>query len=282
MASDYARVARAIQFIEANAERQPDLQAMARHVGLGPHRFQRLFTRWAGISPKRFLQVLTLDHARQLLDQSRSVLQAAHGAGLSGPGRLHDLFVTIDAVTPGEYKRQGAGLTIRHGVHSSPFGPCLVASTGRGICGLAFIDAGGERQCLRRLARRWSRARLQPDPQLAADVIERAFSRGADAANGSPTRLHLQGTNHQVQVWQALLEIPPGMVLSYGDLATRIGNPGAAIAVGQALAKNPVAYLIPCHRVLRADGRVGGYRWGRVRKRALLAWESGRRGSGAG
>jgi len=247
---DYSRVEKAILFLEQNYHRQPELHEIADSVHLSEFHFQRLFRRWAGITPKRFVQFLTLEHAKQLLADSRSVLDATYDAGLSSPGRLHDLFVNIEAMTPGEYKAQGAGLRITFGFHPSPFGECLVAVTERGICGLGFVDAGGRAQLLRRI-----------------------FGGEKRDANRPPT-LVLQGTNFQIKVWEALLKIPAGSVTSYQDLAATVCSRRAARAVGSAVGKNPIAYLIPCHRVLRKAGVTGGYHWGAARKKAMLAWEA--------
>ena len=272
-ASDYARVGDAIGFLNARYLDQPSLDAVARQVGLSPHHFQRLFRRWAGISPKRFVQYLTLEHAKRALADSQSVLDAGLDAGLSGPGRLHDLFVTCEALTPGEYKAQGAGLVVRHGVQPSPFGPCLVMATERGVCGLAFVTADEVEAALAELAAGWSRARLVEDRDVAAAFVARAF---APAVGDRPIPLSVRGTNFQIRVWEALLRIPPGRVVSYQALARHLGKPAAARAVAGAVAANPVSFLIPCHRVIRQSGVVSGYRWGRMRKQAMLGWEAAR------
>ncbi len=267
------RMAQAILYLAEHVHQRPSLAQVAEQVGFSPHHFQRVFSRWVGISPKRFLQYLTVEYARQALAESRNVLDAAFAAGLSGPGRLHHLLVTVEAVSPGEYRTGGHGLTIRYGTGPTPFGPATVAVTPRGICGLAFTDSPGSRQAaLERLRRRWSRATFQEDPPLAQATLARIFHRQPLAA---PLHLHVRGTNFQIRVWEALLRIPPGAVISYGDLARRMGlSPGAARAVGRAVGDNPVAYLIPCHRVLRNTGVISGYQWGRTRKRAILAWEA--------
>ncbi len=276
--ADYRRVERAIRYIEANREAQPDLGTIAAHVGLSPHHFQRLFRRWAGITPKQLLGCLTLEHAKALLRDHESVLEAALESGLSGPGRLHALFARVEALTPGEYRARGADLLIRHGVHPSPFGPAQVLATDRGICGLRFLDDAGTVDSLADARRRWPLSRVVDAPGETAVLAAAAF--------GGPTRqraleLVLRGTPFQVQVWRALLSLPPGRACTYGDLARAVGRPRAARAVGQAVGANPVAVLIPCHRVLRGSGALGGYRWGTERKCALLAWEMGR-GSTAG
>lgn len=269
-AADYARVERAIRFLREHAERRPPLAEVARSAGLSSAHFQRLFTRWAGISPKRFLQFLAKEHAADLLRRSASVLDAAYEAGLSGPGRLHDLLVNAEAATPGEVASGGRGVVVAWGFAASPFGECLLGVTDRGICHLSFVGPGGRRGALADLRRRWPRATLREDRPLAARITGRAFA-GTRRAGLS---LHLAGTNFQMKVWEALLRIPPGAAASYGEVARRIGRPAAARAVAGAVAANPVAWLIPCHRVLRAAGDLGGYRWGLERKRAMLGWEA--------
>lgn len=269
--ADYRRIEKAIRFIDEHAQEQPSLDAIARVAGLSRHHFQRLFRRWAGISPKRFVQYLTLEYAKRRLEESRPVLEAALEAGLSGPGRLHDLFVTYEAMTPGEYKCRGARLRIAYGVHPSPFGDCLLLATARGICGLGFLGRGGAREALARFVRRWPEARFVQAPKETAPLAERAF----DSRPGiGPPRLSLMGTPFQLKVWEALVRIPPGAVVSYGALAETLGRPGAARAVGSAVGANPIAYLIPCHRVIRETGAMEGYAWGLPRKRAMLAREA--------
>ena len=271
--SDYDRIAQAIRYIEANRQRQPSLDEVARSVHLSEFHFQRLFRRWVGISPKRFLQVLTVEHAKRRLEECRSVLDAAYDAGLSGPGRLHDLFVTLEAVTPGEYKARGEGLTIRYGFHASPFGTALVAATERGICALHFVEDEDDRAAaVDHLAADFPAARLVHDPAATAPLAEAAFA--PREAGSAPIPLFVQGTNHQVRVWEALLRIPPGAVVTYEQLATSIGRPDAVRAVAGAVARNPVGFVIPCHRVIRKLGAISGYRWGPDRKRAILAWEA--------
>jgi AraC family transcriptional regulator, regulatory protein of adaptative response / methylated-DNA-[protein]-cysteine methyltransferase len=272
-ARDYERAARAIDYLRRNAAGQPDLAAAARHAHLSEHHFQRLFTRWAGVSPKRFVQFLTLEHAKARLATTRGVLDLAGAVGLSGPGRLHDLFVTLEAVSPGEFKASGAGLAIRYGVHDSPFGAALVAITARGICGLHFVDNSNDGAG--RLRRDWPDAELRRDPGATAQVAERIF-RPLSSPPGRPLALLVKGTNFQVKVWRALLELPVGALASYGEVAARIGAPGSARAVGTAVGANPIAWLIPCHRVIRESGALGGYRWGPERKAAMLGWEAAR------
>lgn len=269
---DYARIERAIRYIEAHAQEQPGLATLARAAGLSPHHFQRLFRRWAGISPKRFLQYLTLEHAKRRLEESRPVLEAALDAGLSGPGRLHDLFVTYEAMTPGEYKKRGAGLRLAYGVHPTPFGDCLLLATARGVCGLGFLSVGGEKAALARFKKRWPKARFERAPEETERLAARAFGGGT-----APLSLRLMGTPFQLKVWEALLAIPPGTVASYGALARVLGRPRAIRAVAGAIAANPIAYLVPCHRVIRESGAMEGYAWGLSRKRAMLARESASR-----
>ncbi|RJP52750.1 MAG: methylated-DNA--[protein]-cysteine S-methyltransferase [Anaerolineaceae bacterium] len=264
---DYRLIEQAIRFIETNAARQPELEEVAAAVGVSEFHFQRMFTRWAGISPKRFLQFLTKEHAKELLAQSENLLDTTHRVGLSSLGRLHDLFVTTEAVTPGEYKTRGAGVTIRYGIHPTPFGKCLIATTERGICHLGFVQTS-EGDAVDNLVADWKEAKMIEDVKTTAPLVAPIFDlnwRGQDAL-----RLHLRGTNFQIKVWEALLRIPQGAVTTYERIATRIGKPSALRAVGTAVGHNPVAVLIPCHRVLRKDGDFGNYRYGSARKKALL------------
>ncbi len=277
MTGDYERIEAAIRFLSEHVRDQPGLEATAAAVGLSPFHFQRLFRRWAGVSPKQFLKYLTVEHAKARLADSATVLETALDLGLSGPGRLHDHFVTLEAVTPGEYKNAGRGLEIRYGVTDSPFGCCLIARTGRGICGIGFV--GDEQQELDRIGRQWPGAHFARDDDGAA-ATGRAVFAGGQAA-GEPLRLHVAGTNFQVQVWRALLAIPSGAVATYAQIAAGAGRPAAVRAAGTAIGANPVAWLIPCHRVIRAGGETGGYRWGPDRKRAMLAWEAATTAGGA-
>jgi AraC family transcriptional regulator, regulatory protein of adaptative response / methylated-DNA-[protein]-cysteine methyltransferase len=274
LSDDYTRIARAIRYIEANAARQPDLNEVASQVGLSEYHFQRLFTRWAGISPKRFLQFLTRENVKARLAASDDLLDATYAAGLSGPGRLYDLFVQTEAVTPGEYKTRGTGVEIAYGFHPSPFGECLLALTARGICFLAFVDSGRP-SALDQLRRLWPNASLSEAPGRTLPIVERIFSPVSDA----PLPLHLRGTNFQIKVWEALMRLPPGKVITYQALAEQIQSSAAARAVGNALAQNPLAYLIPCHRVLQKSGHFGNYRYGSTRKKAILGWEQAHAGS---
>jgi AraC family transcriptional regulator, regulatory protein of adaptative response / methylated-DNA-[protein]-cysteine methyltransferase len=275
LSEDYHRIAQAIRFLEDNARRQPELTEVAAHVGLSEYHFQRLFTRWAGISPKRFLQFLTKENAKALLDRT-SVLSAAYEAGLSGPGRLHDLLVHCEAVTPAEYRSKGAGVDITYGFHPTPFGECLLALTRRGICYLAFVD--GDRQVvLDQLKLDWTNATFREDPSATRQVVDQVFSSWLPGSQplGEPGKvtLHLHGTNFQIKVWEALLRIPPGAAISYTALADRVGSGNGARAVGNALAHNPVICIIPCHRVLQMAGGFGEYRYGSARKKAILGLE---------
>lgn len=274
-ARDYGRVARAIDYLRRHADEQPDLTSAARHVHLSEHHFQRLFTRWAGVSPKRFLQYLTVEHAKSRLAASQSLLDVAGGIGLSGPGRLHDLFVTVEAMSPGEFKAGGTGLAIRYGIHGSPFGAALIAATPRGVCGLHFVD--GEIDPAVLLRRAWPHAELHEDPHGTAPLARNIFAPFVSQP-AKPLALLVRGTNFQVRIWRALLALPPGSVTTYGNIARRIGHPGAARAVGSAIGANSIAWLIPCHRVIRESGELGGYRWGQSRKAAMLGWEAAHSG----
>jgi AraC family transcriptional regulator, regulatory protein of adaptative response / methylated-DNA-[protein]-cysteine methyltransferase len=272
--SDYDRIAQAIRFIEQNYRRQPSLEEVAKSVYLSEFHFQRLFRRWVGISPKRFLQFLTVEHAKRRLEECRSVLDATYDAGLSSPGRLHDLFVTLEAVTPGEYKARGAGLRVTWGVHATPFGPALLASTERGLCGLSFLEDGDAGAAVDELRGRWTQAVVAEDARATEPLARRIFA--TDGDDGQPIPLFVQGTNHQVRVWEALLRVPAGAVVSYEQLAGAAGRPDAVRAVAGAVARNQIAYVIPCHRVIRKLGTFGGYRWGTERKVAILGWEAAR------
>lgn len=274
-AMDYARVERALRFLNAHYLRRPTLDEIAAHVHLSSFHFERLFQRWAGTSPKRFLQYLTKEHAKSLLQNSRSLLDAAYEAGLSGTGRLHDLFVSCEAVTPGEYKLHGEGVTLAYGFHPTPFGECLLAKTERGICALRFLSTPSRPAALRELRDDWPAAEFVKDDDKPGQISRRIF--GGSAKDGrTPFHLHLRGTNFQLKVWQALLTIPSGRLANYGDLAAKVGAPKASRAVGSAVGRNPVAYLIPCHRVIRSLGVIGDYRWGRERKQAIIGWETAR------
>jgi AraC family transcriptional regulator of adaptative response/methylated-DNA-[protein]-cysteine methyltransferase len=279
LSQHYRLIEQAIRYIEANVQRQPELEEIASAVGLSEYHFQRIFTRWAGISPKRFLQFLTRERAKELLDTSENLLDATHQIGLSSLGRLHDLFVNTEAVTPGEYKTRGAGLTIRYGIHPTPFGKCLIAATERGICRLAFVD-GSEGGAIDRLVEGWKQADMIEDYKSTAPLVTRIFSdpkpdSPASSRFDPPLNLHLRGTNFQIKVWEALLSIPAGSVTTYERIAAQIGKPRAVRAVGAAVGDNPIAYLIPCHRVIRKSGDFGNYLYGSARKKAILVRELG-------
>ena len=271
MSSDYQQVADAIRFLETYAEDQPSLAQTATAIGLSTHHFQRLFQRWAGVSPKRLLQSLTLERARTQLDAGQTTVRAALDSGLSGSGRLHGLFVTLQAVTQGEYQRQGNGLTIEYGYVESPFGTCLIGVTGRGVCWLSFADHRGPVP-LEALRSDWPRANLGESDATAAGVSRKIFTT-TDPTAVESLAVFVRGSNFQVRVWEALLNIPLGRTATYGDIATFIGQPKASRAVGSAVGANLVSFLIPCHRVIRGDGSIGGYRWGPERKKVMLAWE---------
>jgi AraC family transcriptional regulator of adaptative response/methylated-DNA-[protein]-cysteine methyltransferase len=272
MSSDYERIETAIRFIEDNAAEQPSLEEISGHVGLSPFHFQRLFRRWAGISPKRFLQFVTVEHAKELLAGASSVMDTAYEVGLSGPARLHDHFVALEAVTPGEYKSGGAGLEIVYGVHDSPFGEVFLATTDRGICGLRFVD-GDLEQAVGWLGNLWPGAHLDEDKVGTRTVARQVFE---DSDSAEPIPVLVKGTNFQVAVWKALLRIPAGQLVAYEDVARSIGRPSASRAVGSAVGANRISYLIPCHRVIRSSGALGGYAWGSPRKRAIIGWEVSR------
>jgi AraC family transcriptional regulator of adaptative response/methylated-DNA-[protein]-cysteine methyltransferase len=269
---DYLRIEQAILYLENHYKDQPTLDEVAANVGLSEYHFQRLFTRWAGVSPKRFLQFVTKESAKELLDKSENLLDTTHQVGLSSLGRLHDLFVTTEAMTPGEYKSRGEGVTIRYGIHLTPFGKCLIGLSERGICHLGFVQ-GSEGEAIDNLANDWKEAKMIEDYRAAAALVRPIFDLRFKARI-KPLTLHLRGTNFQLKVWEALLQIPAGSVSTYEGIAGRIGQPAATRAVGTAIGHNPIAVLIPCHRVIRKAGDFGKYRYGEARKKALLAYEN--------
>jgi len=278
--NDYERIARVIRYLDEHHTMQPGLEKLAGIAGLSQYHFHRVFSAWAGVTPKDFLQCLTLEHAKALLHQGQNVLSAAFEAGLSGPGRLHDLCVSLEAVSPGELKRGGSGLNIHFGFADTPFGDCLVGESERGICHLAFVDGEGHDAALDDLRNKWPEACLRRSDRIAG-IASRIFE-GPRGNNKAPTlRALVKGSAFQVRVWGALLRVPPGQLVTYGQLAAAIGQPRAARSVGSAVAQNTLGYLIPCHRVIRETGVIGEYRWGRVRKRAIVAWETSRRMDGA-
>lgn len=276
-AADYEIVRRVIETISLDYRDQPSLDRLAAAVGETPTGLQKLFTRWAGLSPKAFLQAVTLDHARRLLDQGMPLLEAALEVGMSGPGRLHDLFVTHEAMSPGDYKSRGAGLVMRHGFHVSPFGIALVMTTERGLAGLAFCDPGGEGAALEDMTGRWPNASHVEDVAATAPYAARIFDPGRWRGE-EPLRVVLIGTDFQVRVWQALLRIPLGRAKPYSTIAAEIGAPKASRAVGAAIGANPVSFVVPCHRAVGKSGALTGYHWGLTRKRAMLGWEAGQAG----
>jgi AraC family transcriptional regulator, regulatory protein of adaptative response / methylated-DNA-[protein]-cysteine methyltransferase len=269
---DFARIARAIRFIDDNFRSQPRLTRIAASARLSEFHFNRLFRRWAGITPRQYLAFVTGRAARGALINDSSVLDAAYGVGLSGPGRLHDLMVTLEAMTPGELKARGRDMQIRYGFTGTPFGRALIGSTARGVCYLAFVESGAEREAVAALEHRWPYARLARDEAAAAALAARIWGSSADPA--TPLKVAVKGTNFQLKVWQALLELGSAGPTTYTDLANAVGIAGGGRAVGQAVSANPVAWLIPCHNVLRRDGTLGGYQWGEDRKRAMLAWQA--------
>ncbi len=273
--SDYDRITRVLEYLDTRAPAQPPLAEIAAQVGMSEFHLQRLFTRWAGVSPKRFMQVQALHHAKHALDGARSVLDGTWEAGLSSAGRLHDLFVNLEAVTPGEYRSGGAGIRIDAGFHDTPFGECLLGLTPRGVCALSFHEDDRD-AAWAELESRWPGAVISESSRRTAPTAAAIFDPLGLRAD-RPLSLLVRGTNFQVQVWTALLRIPPGRLAAYEEVAAAAGNPTAVRAAGTAVGRNPIAFLIPCHRVIRANGAIGGYRWGVTRKRAILAWEAGRR-----
>jgi AraC family transcriptional regulator of adaptative response/methylated-DNA-[protein]-cysteine methyltransferase len=271
---DYDSVRRAIAFISEHWRAQPDIEAKADAAGVTPDELHHLFRRWAGLTPKAFMQALTLDHAKGLLRDSASVLDAALDSGLSGPSRLHDLFVTHEAMSPGEWKTGGAGMTLQYGFHPSPFGTAIVIASGRGLAGLAFADPGQEQTALADMLRRWPNATCVEDHAGTAALAQRIFDTRLWRPD-QPLRVVLIGTDFEVRVWEALLKIPMGCATTYSDVAANISSPKASRAVGAAVGRNPVSFVVPCHRVLGKSGALTGYHWGITRKQAMLGWEAG-------
>jgi AraC family transcriptional regulator, regulatory protein of adaptative response / methylated-DNA-[protein]-cysteine methyltransferase len=266
----FSLIARAIDYIDANRADQPSLEQVAQAVGLSPTHFQRVFSQWTGVSPKKYQQYLTLNHAKDMLKNRFSVLETSLETGLSGSGRLHDLFVNWEAMSPGEYASGGKGLTIHHATFDSPFGQVLAMGTARGLCGMAFTEETGTAAAFADMQSRWPLANYIENPEILHETVAAAFS-GIGHAN-----LHLIGAPFQIKVWEALLTIPSGHVTTYSEIAGKIGHPKAVRAVGTAVGRNPLSWLIPCHRALRKSGELGGYHWGLPVKRAMLAWESAR------
>jgi AraC family transcriptional regulator, regulatory protein of adaptative response / methylated-DNA-[protein]-cysteine methyltransferase len=273
-AADYDIIRKVIEHISVDYREQPSLEDLADETGLEATALQKLFTRWAGLSPKAFLQAVTMDHARRLLDDGLPLLDAAYEVGLSGPSRLHDLFVTHEAMSPGDFKTRGGGLTIRCGFHPSPFGMALIMTTERGICGLAFANEEGEEAALKDMTRRWPDAVYVRDDAAAAAEASLVFDPSRWSAD-KPLRIVLIGTDFQIKVWKSLLEVPMGKATTYGTIAQKIGAPKASRAVGAAVGANPISFVVPCHRAVGATGALTGYHWGLTRKRAMLGWEAG-------
>jgi AraC family transcriptional regulator of adaptative response/methylated-DNA-[protein]-cysteine methyltransferase len=272
--SDYDRIAEAIVFITRHVSSQPTLEQVATHLHLSPFHFQRLFSRWTGVTPKRYLQILTVERAKQLLAESRSLLDTSDMVGLSSSSRLYDHFIHLEAVTPGEYKQRGKDLTIDYAVHPSPFGNIFIARTSRGICKLCFLDYSNIDEHLAELRNNWPLAVIQENFRGTLSVVDAMFNHRQNPDR--PLSLFVSGTNFQINVWKALLQIPPGAVVSYAQVANALGKPRAARAVGTAIGANPVAFLIPCHRVIQKSGKLGGYHWGETRLHAIHAWETAR------
>lgn len=270
---DYYRIAQAIAFMRQYHLEQPNLPAIAQHIGLSEYHFQRMFTQWAGISPKRFLQYLTIEYAKSKIVQTKSLLDLTLDVGLSSPGRLHDLFVTLEAMSPGEFKTGGSRLHIRYGIHDTPFGKSVIATTRRGICNLHFLDAIDEETAEEELRKSWSNAQIICDRQTTQPLCDQIFQ-PVTFCNQKPLTLLVKGTNFQIQVWKALLRVPFGEITTYQTIAEMVGCPTAARAVGNAVGHNPISYLIPCHRIIRESGELGGYRWGLARKTIMLGWEA--------
>ena len=273
-ATDYEHVRRIVAYISERWRDQPSLEAIADHAGLSTTHVHHLFRRWCGLTPKAFLQAITLDNAKALLADSASVLDATYELGLSGPARLHDLFVTHEAMTPGDFKARGQGLTMRYGFHPSPFGEAVLIATDRGLAGLGFVDSGDREAALADLQRRWPKATYVEDGPAIAPLAERIFDPARWQAE-QPLRVVLIGTDFEVRVWQTLLRIPRDRATTYSDIARRIGNPAACRAVGAAVGRNPISFVVPCHRVLGRSGALTGYHWGLTRKQAILGWEAG-------
>jgi|SRR5665213_541448 len=270
---DYNKVRAVLEHLHEGWRTQPSLAELASPVGLSEDQLQKLFTRWAGLTPKAFLQALTLDHARTMLQDSASILDTALDLGLSGPGRLHDLFIAHEAMSPGAYKSKGAGLTIYYGFHPSPFGIALAMVTDHGLCGLSFNDDGGDQAALADMKSRWPNAQYTEDSARTAPYVARIFGNTKD---NQPIRITMIGSDFEISVWETLLKIPMGKAVAYSDIAIAIGKPKAALAVGAAVGRNPISFVVPCHRALGKSGALTGYHWGLTRKKAILGWESGK------
>ena len=271
--NDYERVANVIRFLDRHHTEQPDLHQLASAAGLSPFHFHRLFSAWAGVTPKDFLQCLTLEHVKYLLRNGDNVFDVALDAGLSGPGRLHDLCVTLEAASPGEMKNDGAGMQIEYGFGETPFGQALIAETKRGICHLSFVDGHGRNSARNLLTSQWPNAKLNRNDARIAELSAKIFTQVRDRASRPTLRAFVRGTPFQLRVWRALLRVPSGSLTTYGRLAQAIGQSQAARAVGSAVGANPIAFIIPCHRVIRETGALGNYHWDPIRKRAIVGWE---------
>jgi AraC family transcriptional regulator, regulatory protein of adaptative response / methylated-DNA-[protein]-cysteine methyltransferase len=274
---DYDKVRRTLAFITENWREQPSMEAIADHIGISEPHLHHLFRRWSGLSPKTFLQALTLDHARSLLRDSASILDTAYEVGLSGPGRLHDLFVTHEAMSPGDWKAKGEGLKLNYGFHPSPFGEAIGVATDRGLAGLGFVDNGDRASALADMKQRWPKANFFENDEITAPLVARAFDPSLWKPE-TPLRVVLIGTDFEVRVWETLLRIPFGGAVTYSTLAERLGKPKAARAIGGAVGRNPISFVVPCHRVIGKSGSLTGYHWGLTRKQAILGWEAGQSG----
>lgn len=273
---NYQRIEQAIRYLEENFQRQPELDEVAEKVHLSPFHFQRLFTDWVGISPKRFLQFLTVDFLKQKLQESRNLVEAADAAGLSSQSRVYDLFTTLEAVTPQEYKLSGNGIAVEYGFHDTPFGTCLIGVTDRGICWLSFLsDEATPKSEMESMKEHWHQSVFRQNQALTQGMVNQIFGKH-DIASQQKLHLFVKGTNFQVKVWEALLRLPMGSVTTYQGIAEKIENPKAMQAVGSAVGSNHIAYLIPCHRVIRKDGILGEYRWTAMRKKSIIGWEMAR------
>ena len=276
--ADYDKVRRILAYITENWREQPSMEAIAAYIGLSEPHLHHVFRRWAGLSPKAFLQAITLDHARGLLRDSASILDTAYEVGLSGPGRLHDLFVTHEAMSPGDWKAGGEGLILRYGYHPSPFGEALAVATDRGLAGMGFVDDGEYAAALADMVRRWPKASFVQDQAATGPMTARAFDPALWKPE-TPLRIVFIGTDFEVRVWETLLRIPLGQATTYSAIAEKLGKPKAARAVGSAVGRNPVSFVVPCHRVIGKSGSLTGYHWGLTRKQAILGWEAGQTGS---
>ena len=277
MDRNYARIEKAIEYISNHYREQPDLEEISRHVNLSPYHFQRLFSEWAGVSPKKFLQLITVEHAKTVLHRGFTLEQATHEVGFSSSSRLHDHFVTIEGMTPGEYRDGGAGLEISYSVHESPFGRVVIGSTSRGICLLLFLEADEKSEPVVLIRDRFPNAQLNPEEkELHRKAAQLLNGKTGNGEKSEPLRLHLKGTPFQLTIWRALLQVPPGSLATYSDIAKAAGKPSASRAAGSAIGQNPVAYLIPCHRVIRSTGVIGHYHWGSTRKTAMIGFEQSR------